>query len=165
MWVLRSLLKGGGTQYKTFVHVEKARNDKLTFLLKIVQTLLITHSLLYPFAKPAPHKVPAPAQEEIRLSASIVWEALPPAEAAAASRQTPHRFVHMQTAIIYSVNNESASQFCFCNCRPERLHLRVLCPRLQELPQPGRASHDSHWREAPSVSNLCFLIVLTLACF
>lgn len=46
MWVLRSLLKGGGMQYKTFGHVEKARNDKLTFLLKIVQTLLITLSLL-----------------------------------------------------------------------------------------------------------------------
>lgn len=97
-----------------------------------------------------------------------MWEALPLAEATPPSCQAPHRYAHMHTEINESVNKESASQLdFFCECRPERLHLRVLRPRLQELPQPGCASHDSHWREASSVSDFLFLffestVLLTL---
>lgn len=40
----------------------------------------------------ASHQVPAPAEEKIRVSPSLLRSALPPPEAAPAACQTPHRY-------------------------------------------------------------------------
>lgn len=82
------------------IFLEEATNDNLiTLIPKIVQTDADTVSTLFLVSTPAPHKVPALAEEEVCLSASIMWETLPPAEAAAASCEAPHRYAYVQAAL------------------------------------------------------------------
>lgn len=61
----------------------------------------------------ASHKVPALAEEKIRVSSSLLWSALPAPEAAPAACQTPHRYREVGNRyklLLRSVNREGGEK-------------------------------------------------------